>query len=261
MSGPMTRRDLIARIAPGVAIGGALAGSLATLGTAMGADSAPATGPSPVLASGFKDGEYVLPPLPYAYDALEPYIDAETMKLHHDKHHKGYVEGLNKTLKSLAEIRMAGKEMNVSALSGLEEDLSFNAAGHILHTTFWTSMAPQAGGEPSGAIAEEINKFFGSVEAFKTQFSKAAGAVKGSGWAVLAYEPMGDGLMILQLKQHDLQLAPGAVPLLPLDVWEHAYYLKYHNVRPEYIKAWWNVVNWPAVEAAMVWARQMNGQT
>jgi superoxide dismutase, Fe-Mn family len=255
----MSRRDIMTKVVPAIAA----AGTLAISQNAIGADAEPAmsNGLTPALASAFKDGQYVLPPLPYAYDALEPSIDAETMHLHHDKHHKTYVDGLNKTLKSLAEMRAASGEMNVSALCGLEEDLSFNAGGHILHTIFWTSMGPHAGGDPKDAIGDAISKSFGSVEGFKTQFSKAAGAVKGSGWAILAYEPVGDQLIVLQAKQHDLQLAAGMTPLLPLDVWEHAYYLKYRNVRADYVKAWWDVVNWPAVNDTYVSARRMYGRS
>ena len=181
----------------------------------------------------------------YGYDALEPHIDAETMHLHHDKHHKAYVDGLNKAVKELAAMDAAGGENNAPLLTGLQEDLSFNAGGHVLHTLFWSIMGPKAGGEPGAALADALKRDFGSVDAFRTRFARVAAGVKGSGWAILAHEPMADRLIVLQVKQHDLQLVPGTVPLLPLDVWEHAYYLKYHNVRADYVKAWWNVVNWP----------------
>lgn len=251
MNDPISRRSVLTRTVPALA----LAGALASVPLAALADStaqAPAAGP---LAAGFKDGVYVLPPLPYAYDALDPSIDAETMHLHHDKHHQAYVDGLNKTIKALAETAV---DATPALLSGLEEDLSFNASGHLLHTLFWSIMAPASsggGGEPAGPLADSITKDFGSVEAFRTRFSKVAAGVKGSGWAVLAYEPVGDRLLVTQVKQHDLQMVAGATPLLPLDVWEHAYYLKYHNVRADYIKAWWNVVNWPAVGNALAVAR------
>lgn len=249
----ISRRSVLTEWIP--AIG--LAGAIATLGSASSAQAqTAASGPiADSLAAAVKDGEYALPPLPYAYEALEPNIDAETMHLHHDKHHAAYVKGLNTAIKELAALYSAGGEISTPQAVGLQEDLSFNAAGHILHTVFWASMAPSAGGDPSGPIADAINKDFGSVEAFRTQFTKVAAGVKGSGWALLAYEPLGKRLLILQLKQHDLQLPPGAVPLLPLDVWEHAYYLKYKNARPEYVKAWWNVVNWPAVSSALTAAQ------
>lgn len=254
MSELISRRVAITKVFPSVMAAGVLAASAKA---AEPGDRHEGMAPmSDPLAGAFKDGAYVLPPLPYPYDALEPYIDAETMKLHHDKHHKAYVEGLNKTVKSLAELRAAGGEINAAELTALEEDLSFNAAGHFLHTVFWSVMGPKAGGEPAGMIGDAIAKAFGSAAAFKAQFSKAAASVKGSGWAVLAYEPVGDQLFILQLKQHDLQLPPGIVTLLPLDVWEHAYYLKYHNARADYIKAWWNVVNWDHVHEIYMSAKR-----
>ena len=244
MDNQLSRRSLVTRAIPALAIGSLLAST----GTLLAEDEPRGDEPSP-MDLGFKDGEYVLPPLPYGYDALEPYIDAETMHLHHDKHAKGYVDGLNKAIKSLAELD-AAPEPNAPLLSGLEEDLSFNAGGHLLHTRFFSIMGPNAGGEPTGGLAEALTRDFGSIEAFRTRFTRVANSVKGSGWAVLAHERIGDKLLVLQVKQHDLQLAPGATPLLPLDVWEHAYYLKYHNVRADYIKAWWNVVNWRAVHEA-----------
>jgi len=250
MTDQISRRSVL-QAAPALAIAGALV-SIPLAAMADSATSAPAAGP---LAAGFKDGAYVLPPLPYDYAALEPAIDAETMHLHHDKHHQAYVDNLNKTLKALAE---PGADANPALLSGLEEDLSFNAGGHLLHTIFWSIMAPPSsggGGDPTGARADALTKDFGSVEAFKTRFSKVAAGVKGSGWAILAYEPVGDRLLVTQAKQHDMQLVAGAIPLLPLDVWEHAYYLKYHNVKAEYVKAWWSVVNWGAVGSALAAAR------
>lgn len=259
MSEQMSRRDVVTRIVPAIAAAGTL--GVWQNAKAAEAETAAANGLTAALSAAFKDGQYVLPSLPYGYDALEPSIDADTMHLHHDKHHKAYVDGLNKTLKSLGEMRGASGEMNVSALCGLEEDLSFNAGGHILHTIFWSAMGPHTGGDPKDAIGDAISKSFGSVDAFKNQFSKAAGAVKGSGWAILAYEPVGDQLLVLQVKQHDLQLAAGVTPLLPLDVWEHAYYLKYKNVRADYVKAWWNVVNWSAVNDTYASARRMYGRS
>jgi len=255
MSNVFTRRDLLAQSVPTLVV----AGLVASLGSdALAQDNNPAG--ASWLADAYKDGQYVLPPLPYAYDALEPHIDKETMTLHHDKHHRAYVEGLNKALAELSALRAAGGEINVSALTGLQEDLSFNGSGHILHSVFWTTLAPNAGGEPETAMSDALNKSFGSVAAFRLHFAKAAAGVKGSGWAILAYEPVGDNLIILQVKQHDLQTVFGAVPLLPLDVWEHAYYLKYQNLRADYIAAWWNVVNWPAVETAYSAARRSAGK-
>ncbi len=263
MPNPLSRRNLLTQTVPALAAAGIMAGYAGVLTSGASAqENAPAGAMSPteaILAASFRDGVYVLPPLPYAYDALEPHIDKETMILHHDKHHKAYVDGLNKTLKEMAAARAVG-DINVSTLAGMQEDLSFNGSGHILHSIFWSTMGPGAGGEPGGELADAINKSFGSVEAFRSQFSKAAAGVKGSGWAILAYEPVADSLIVLQVKQHDLQTVFGSAPLLPLDVWEHAYYLKYHNVRGDYVKAWWNVVNWPAVEAAYAAARRSSGK-
>jgi superoxide dismutase, Fe-Mn family len=261
MSHLPTRRTILTSVVPSLALASTL--DLCT-GLVARADAPPAAGAAPVpfsaaFAGAFKDGEYVLPPLPYAPDALEPHIDAATMTLHHDKHHKAYVDGVNKAVKSLLEFDATEEKANVSALSGLQEDLSFNAGGHFLHTIFWNIMAPSTGGDPQGPLNDALVRDFGSLENFRAHFGKVAGAVKGSGWSLLAYEPIADRLVILQLKQHDLQLAPGVVPLLPLDVWEHAYYLKYHNVRADYVKAWWNVVSWPAVADAFAAARAMHG--
>ena len=140
-----------------------------------------------------------------------------------------------------------GAKSTPRASNGLERDLSFNGGGHMLHTLFWATMAPQAGGTPQGTLAEAIDASFGSFAAFKTYFSKVAAGIKGSGWALLMWEPLGDRLMVCAVNEHDAHLIPGSLALLPLDVWEHAYYLKYQNVRADYIAAWWNVVNWAAV--------------
>ena len=247
MGNDLSRRTLVTRTVPALAIGGLLA-SASTLLAEDAAEFEP-------MSAGFKDGEYVLPELTYGYDALEPHIDADTMHLHHDKHHKAYVDNLNKTIGALKELDEA-HEPNPALLCGLEEDLTFNLGGHLLHTRYWSIMAPNAGGEPVGALADAINRDFGSVETFRTRFTRAAASVKGSGWAMLIHERVGDRLMVLQVKQHDLQLGAGSTVLLPLDVWEHAYYLKYHNVKADYVKAWWNVVDWSAVDKAFARSRR-----
>ncbi len=192
-----------------------------------------------------KGGEYSLPPLPYAYEALEPSIDAETMRLHHDKHHAAYVKGANEASAKLAEVR-EGK-LDPSLISDLTEKLTFNLSGHLLHATFWAVMGPK-GGEPKGALASDIGKHFGSHAKFKAHFSAASAQVQGNGWGILAYEPVSDRLIVLQARNHQINVAWNAIPLLVLDVWEHAYYLKYRNVRADYVKAFWNVVNWSAVD-------------
>jgi Fe-Mn family superoxide dismutase len=191
--------------------------------------------------------EYKLPDLPYACSALEPYIDEATMRLHHGKHHAAYVNGLNAALKKLEEARLKG---DLSAVQALSKQLAFHGSGHIMHSIFWEVMCPkEKSTEPSGGtLFEALAKDFGSLDSFKKQFSEAAKAVEGSGWAVLAYEPVGDRLLVLQAENHQKLTVQGSIPLLVLDVWEHAYYLKYQNRRAEYVDNWWNVVNWRKVE-------------
>jgi Fe-Mn family superoxide dismutase len=191
--------------------------------------------------------KYELPPLPYDYNALEPHIDEQTMRLHHDKHHLGYVNGLNKALEKLEEARAAGDFAMVKHWS---REAAFHGSGHFLHSIFWPNMAPAGnggGGEPTGALAEQIVKDFGSFDNFKAQFTSASGAVEGSGWGLLVWEPNAGQLEVLQAEKHQNLTQWGVVPLLVLDVWEHAYYLKYQNARGSYVNAWWNVVNWADV--------------
>lgn len=199
--------------------------------------------------------KYELPPLPYAYDALEPHIDEQTMRLHHDKHHQGYVNGLNAALEKLESARSAG---DFAAIKAVSRDLAFHGSGHLLHSIFWPNMAPAGqggGGEPSGELAAQINKDFGSFANLKAHFSAAAKAVEGSGWGILAWEPNGGQLVVLTAEKHQNLTQWGVVPLLVLDVWEHAYYLKYQNNRGAYVDAFWNVVNWSDVEQRFKAAR------
>ncbi|EHL09084.1 superoxide dismutase, partial [Desulfitobacterium hafniense DP7] len=184
---------------------------------------------------------YQLPELPYAYDALEPHYDEATVRLHHDIHHKGYVDGLNNAEAKLAEAREKG---DFGLVKHWERELAFHGSGHLLHTLFWTNMTPDGGGTPAGALGERISQDFGSFEAFKKQFSAAAVAVEGSGWAVLVWNPEFKKLEILQAEKHQNLTQWGAVPLLTVDVWEHAYYLKYQNKRAAWVETWWNLVNW-----------------
>ncbi len=191
--------------------------------------------------------KYDLPPLPYAYDALEPHIDEQTMRLHHDKHHQGYVNGLNKALANLEEARKSG---DFGLVKHYSREAAFHGSGHLLHSIFWPNMAPAGnggGGEPSGALADQIKQDFGSFASFKAHFSAAAKAVEGSGWGLLVWEPVGGQLEVLQAEKHHNLTQWGVKPLLVLDVWEHAYYLKYQNNRGGYVDAWWNVVNWSDV--------------
>ncbi len=188
---------------------------------------------------------YTLPDLPYAYDALEPHIDAETMRLHHDLHHNGYVVGLNNAEAKLAAARESG---DFAMAKHWSREAAFHGSGHFLHNIFWKNMAPNGGGEPSGKLADSISLNFGSFEKFKGQYLAAANQVEGSGWALLVCNKNLDGQMsILQSEKHQNLTQWGVTPLLVLDVWEHAYYLKYQNRRPEYTKAFFNVINWDDV--------------
>jgi len=187
-----------------------------------------------------------LPPLPYPYDALEPYIDEQTMHLHHDIHHLGYVKGLNTAEEKLAEARNSG---DFGLVKHWSREAAFHGAGHLLHSIFWTNMtaADRAAAKPSGELSQAIDRSFGGFDAFKAQFQAAANAVEGSGWGILAYRPADDSLVILQAEKHQNLTQWGVVPLLVLDVWEHAYYLKYQNKRPEYVKSFFNIINWDDV--------------
>ena len=199
-------------------------------------------------------GRHTLPPLPYPYNALEPHIDEETMRLHHDKHHKSYVDGLNRAERMMIQARRTG---NFDLIKHWEREASFNGAGHYLHTLFWETMSPDGGGEPSGELGKQIVRDFGSFLSFKQHFSQAAEKVEGSGWAILVWSPRSQRLQILQAEKHQNLSQWDVIPLLPLDVWEHAYYLKYQNNRKAYIDAWWNVVNWPAVNRRFLKARRL----
>jgi Fe-Mn family superoxide dismutase len=195
-----------------------------------------------------------LPPLPYPYDALEPHIDKQTMELHHDKHHQGYVNGLNAAEDKLASARESG---DFAAIATLERMVAFHGCGHINHCIFWENMGPKGGGQPGGDLAKQISKDFRDFERFKKQFTQASATVEGNGWGVLAYNPFLGKLYTLGMLNHQNLSLTGSIPLLLLDVWEHAYYLKYQNRRAEYITAWWNVVNWKDVEARFTKARQI----
>ena len=192
---------------------------------------------------------FTTPDLPYAYDALEPHIDKETMTIHHDKHHAGYVTKLNAAVEG-TEYAEWKPEKLIRELNTLPEDLQTavrnNGGGHVNHSLFWTVMGPNGGGEPKGDLHTAIVNTFGSFESFKDQFAKAAAGRFGSGWAWLVVTP-GKGLEIISTPNQDNPITYGKTPILGLDVWEHAYYLRYQNRRPEYIDAFFNVVNWDAV--------------
>ncbi len=192
---------------------------------------------------------YQLPPLPYAYDALEPHIDARTMEIHHTKHHQAYINNVNKALEGKPELENMSVEALLAAINNVPEEIRTvvrnNGGGHANHSLFWTILGPGAGGEPSGDLGTAINETFGSFASFKEKFAQAAATRFGSGWAWLVVK---DGkLAIESTANQDSPLMEGKTPILGLDVWEHAYYLNYQNRRPDYITAFWSVVNWDAV--------------
>ena len=201
-----------------------------------------------------KPGKHRLPPLPYEYNALEPYISEEIMKLHHQKHHQSYVDGLNKAETNLEKARQT---RDFSLVKHWSRELAFHGSGHYLHTIFWNNMSPRGGGKPSGLLLKEIEKYFGSFESFKRHFTEAAKAVEGVGWAILVWSPRSHHLEILQSERHMLLTQWDTIPLLVLDVWEHAYYLQYKNNRGDYIDNWWNLINWKDVEDRFMKARQL----
>ena len=193
-----------------------------------------------------------LPQLPYAYDALEPHIDARTMEIHHGKHHQTYVNNLNAALSNHPELESKTAEELVKDLGALPEDIRTavrnNGGGHVNHSMFWLCMGPNGGGEPSGELADAINSELGGLDAFKEQFAKAGATRFGSGWAWLCVDG-GGKLVVTSTPNQDNPISDGLTPILGLDVWEHAYYLNYQNRRPDYISAFWNVVNWEQVAA------------
>ena len=186
---------------------------------------------------------YSLPELSYDYASLEPHISARIMELHHSKHHQAYVMGANAALDAMAEARESGSFAN---LPKLQKDLAFNLGGHVNHSVFWQNLSPE-GGEAGGDLLAAIVEYFGSFDAFKSHFTAAAIGIQGSGWAYLAWDAMGNRLVIGQLYDQQGNIALGSVPLLMLDMWEHAFYLDYQNVKADYVKAFWNIINWEDV--------------
>ncbi|RPJ41801.1 MAG: superoxide dismutase [Candidatus Latescibacterota bacterium] len=194
---------------------------------------------------------FTLPQLPYAYDALEPHIDARTMEIHHTKHHQAYITNVNKALEGHADLQAKSVEDLLKNLEAVPEAVRTavrnNGGGHWNHSLFWTVMAKKGGGEPKGAVGEAIKKTFGGFDAFKEKFAQAAIGRFGSGWAWLGFDKSGK-LVVESTPNQDTPISTGHVPILGLDVWEHAYYLNYQNRRPDYVTAWWNVVNWEEVQ-------------
>jgi superoxide dismutase, Fe-Mn family len=197
--------------------------------------------------------EYTLPELAYDYSALAPAVSGQIMELHHSKHHQAYVTGANAAIAALAEAR---DKNDFAFVNKLEKDLAFNLGGHINHSIFWTNMSPDGGDKPTGDLASAIDDQFGSFDKFTAHFTATAMGVQGSGWAVLAWDSIGQKLIIVQFFDQQGNLPAGIVPLLMLDVWEHAYYLDYKNVRADYVKAFWSIVNWANVQERFTVARE-----
>ncbi|WP_073949305.1 superoxide dismutase [Streptomyces kebangsaanensis] len=193
-------------------------------------------------------GTYALPDLPYDYAALEPAITGQILELHHAKHHAAYVKGANDTLEQLAEARDKDR-ITPTGLVGLEKTFAFNLSGHVLHSIFWQNLSPDGGDRPDGVLADAIDEHLGGFEAFKKQLTVATSSVQGSGWGVLAWEPLGKRLIVEQVYDHHGNVGQGTTPLLVFDAWEHAYYLQYKNVRPDYVTKLWDLVNWEDVAA------------
>ena len=196
--------------------------------------------------------DYTLPDLPYDYGALEPHISGRIMELHHDKHHAAYVSGANQTLEKLADAREKG---DFASVMGLEKTLAFNLGGHVNHSAFWQNLSPEAGDRPSGDLASAIDEYFGSFDAFAAHFAAVATSIQGSGWAILAWDSVGQKLITFQLYDQQGNIPLGIVPVVLLDMWEHAFYLDYVNVKADYVSAWWNVVNWADAEQRFARAR------
>lgn len=188
--------------------------------------------------------QYVLPELRYDYAALEPHYSARLLELHHRKHHAAYVEGANLTLEKLA---VARTQRDFSGINQLQKSLAFHVSGHVLHSLFWRNMRPRGGGEPGGDLVLGIHESFGSFHGLKSQLSEAAMNVQGSGWGVMAWEPVGQRLVVEQVYDHQGNIGNGTVPLLVLDMWEHAYYLQYQNVKADWVAAFWRLVDWEDV--------------
>jgi Fe-Mn family superoxide dismutase len=190
--------------------------------------------------------KYNLPDLPYDFGALEPHISAKIMQLHHDKHHKAYVDGANKALVDIEEAR--SREDLAGRLPHLERALAFHTSGHVLHSLFWQNMMPKGGGQPDGELADAIKRDFGSFDGFKKQMTTAAATLMGSGWAALSWEPVMQRLITTQIYDHQSNVTQGGIPLMVLDGWEHAFYLQYGPVKADYFNAIWNVWNWEDVK-------------
>jgi Fe-Mn family superoxide dismutase len=199
--------------------------------------------------------KYTLPDLAYDFAALEPHISGRIMQLHHGKHHAAYVAGANATLDLMAEAR---EKNDLTWINKLQKDLAFNLGGHVNHSIFWKNLSASGGDKPTGELAAAINEYFGSFDGFRSHFSANAMGIQGSGWSILAWDVLGQRLIIEQLYDQQGNLVAASVPLLMLDMWEHAFYLDYQNVKADYVAAFWNIVSWQDVQARFEAAR---GQT
>jgi Fe-Mn family superoxide dismutase len=197
---------------------------------------------------------YTLPDLPYDVAALEPHYSAEVLELHHDKHHAAYVKGANE---SLEKLQVARQLEDFDAIVGLEKALAFNVSGHVLHSLFWRNLSPDGGGSPEGELAAAIDECFGSFDAFRKHMAAATTSVQGSGWGALAWEPMGQRLIVEQVYDHQGNLGNGSGPIFVIDAWEHAFYLQYKNVKADYVDAIWNIVDWADVGARFERVREL----
>jgi superoxide dismutase, Fe-Mn family len=242
----MNRRDYLKKTLGGAALLGATGMMMPASGTRSGLME---------MMYSRERGEYTLPDLPYAYDALEPAIDAQTMEIHHSRHHQGYVNGLNNALEKLEEAR---ENEDFDLVKHWSREISFNGGGHFLHTMFWQVMSPDGGGEPENSeLRSAIDRDFGSFGQFRSHFTEASKAVEGGGWGILAWEPTGGRLIVHQAEKQQ-NLSPwSTVPLLMVDVWEHAYYLKYQNRRADYVENFFDVINWNKVAELFETARQI----
>jgi len=199
---------------------------------------------------------YTLPELDYDYAALEPHISARIMELHHSKHHKAYVDGANAAVAKLEELRDSG---DYAAVNGVEKNLAFHLGGHTNHSVFWKNMSPDGGGQPDGEVKAAIDEYFGGFEKFQAHFNANANAIQGSGWSIWAWDTLAERPHIMQLFDQQGNIPLGQIPLLQLDMWEHAFYLQYENVKADYVKAWWNIVNWQDVAQRLQRARATKG--
>ncbi|MDO9380143.1 MAG: superoxide dismutase [Nocardioidaceae bacterium] len=199
--------------------------------------------------------EYTLPDLPYDFGALEPHISGRIMELHHSKHHATYVGGANTALEQMAEARSSG---SLGTVNLLEKNLAFNLGGHINHSVFWKNLSPDGGDKPTGELAAAIDEHFGSFDAFQAHFTANATGIQGSGWSMLAWDSVGQRLVIVQLFDQQANVPISLQPVVVLDMWEHAFYLDYQNVKPDYVKAWWNIVNWADAQERFERARSNN---